>query len=62
MLGGVTLVGERVQVRPAGVDAEAVNATALLKLLREVTVIVDVPEAPARIWLGETAPAAIVKS
>ncbi len=29
---------------------------------RAVTVIVDVPEPPARIWLGVTAPADIVKS
>ena len=58
----VTLVGMSVHVRPAGVEAETVNATVPVKPLTAVTVIVEVPEAPARIWAGETAPAAIVKS
>ena len=58
----VTLVGVRVQVRPAGVDAETVRATVPVRPLTAVTVMVDVPEAPARIWAGETVPAAIVKS
>jgi hypothetical protein len=58
----VTLVGVRVQVRPAGVDADAVKATVPVKPLTAVTVIVEVPDAPASIWAGDTAPAAIVKS
>jgi len=58
----VTLVGDRVHVRPAGVDAETVSPTVPVRLLTAVTVIVDVPEDPARIWAGDTAPAAIVKS
>ena len=58
----VTLVGVRVHVRPAGVDAETVNATVPVRPLTAVTVTVDVPEAPAKIWAGETVPAAIVKS
>jgi hypothetical protein len=58
----VTLVGESVHVRPAGVEADAVNETVPVSPLTDVTVIVEVPEAPARIWAGETAPAAIVKS
>ena len=45
----VTLVGDRVHVRPAGVDADTVSATVPVRLLTAVTVIVDVPEAPARI-------------
>ena len=58
----VTLVGDSVQVRPAGVEAETVKATVPVRPLTAVTVIVDVPEAPASIWAGETTPAAIVKS
>jgi hypothetical protein len=57
----VTLVGDRVHVKPAGVEADAVRATVPVKPLTAVTVMVDVPEAPARIWAG-VAPAAIVKS
>ena len=58
----VTLVGVRVHVRPAGVDAETVRATVPVRPLSAVTVIVEVPDAPASIWVGDTAPAAIVKS
>jgi hypothetical protein len=58
----VTLVGVRVHVNPAGVDADAVRATVPVSPLSAVTVIVDVPEEPARICAGDTAPAAIVKS
>ena len=50
------------QVSPAGVDAETVRATVPVRPLSAVTVTVEVPDAPARIWAGETAPAAIVKS
>ena len=58
----VTLVGDNVHVRPAGVDADAVSATVPVSPLTAVTVIVDVPDEPARIWAGETVPALIVKS
>jgi len=58
----ITLVGVSVQLRPAGVDADTVRATVPVKPLTAVTVMVDVPEAPASICVGETAPAAIVKS
>ena len=58
----VTLVGDNVHVRPAGVDADTVRATVPVSPLTAVTVIVEVPDAPARIWAGDTAPAAIVKS
>jgi hypothetical protein len=51
-----------VQVRPAGVEADTDSATVPVKPFSAVTVIVDVPDAPARIWVGLTAPAAIVKS
>jgi len=57
----VTLVGDRVHVSPAGVEAETVKATVPVKPLTAVTVMVDVPEAPANIWAG-VAPAVIVKS
>ncbi len=57
----VTLAG-RVQVRPAGVDAETERVTTPVNPLSAVTVIVDVPEPPARIWAGLTALAATVKS
>jgi hypothetical protein len=57
----VTLTG-KVQVRPAGVDADAARLTVPVKPLSAVTVIVEVPEAPANIWAGDTAPAAIEKS
>ena len=57
----VTLVGLRVQVRPAGVDADTVNATAPVKPLTAETVIVEVPVAPASTCAG-VAPATIVKS
>jgi hypothetical protein len=49
LAGGVTDEGDTVQVSPAGVEADTVRATALLKPPVEVTVIVDEPEAPARI-------------
>ena len=60
--GKVTLGGVSVQVRPAGVDADTDRLTVPVRPFTAVTVIVDVPDEPARIWLGETAPAAIEKS
>ena len=48
-------------VRPAGVDAETVSETVPVKPLTAVTVIVEVPDAPANTWAG-VGPAAIVKS
>jgi hypothetical protein len=57
----VTLAG-RVHDRPAGVDADVVRPTVPVKPFRAVTVIVEVPEEPARIVAGLTAPATIVKS
>jgi hypothetical protein len=58
----VTLVGVRVHVNPAGVDADTVNPTVPVRPFSAVTVIVELPEPPARIWVGETAPAEIEKS
>lgn len=58
----MTLVGVSVHVSPAGVEAEAERLTVPVNPFTAVTVIVDVPDAPARIWLGLTAPADIVKS
>ena len=50
------------QVRPAGVDADAARLTVPVNPLTAVTVIVEVPELPANIWVGLTAPADIWKS
>jgi hypothetical protein len=47
--GRLTLVGVNEQVRPAGVDAETDRLTVPVKPFRAVTVIVEVPEAPAKI-------------
>lgn len=58
----MTLVGVRVQVSPAGVDADTVSATVPVKALTAVTVIVEVPEPPGNVWVGLTAPAEIWKS
>ena len=58
----VTLVGDNVHVRPAGVDAETVKETVPVRPLTAVTVMVEVPDAPMRIWLGLTVPALMVKS
>ena len=44
--GGVTLLGDRVQMSPAGLTAP-VKATAWLKVPVEVTVTVEVPATPA---------------
>jgi hypothetical protein len=56
----VTLTGS-VQVRP-GVKTFVARFTVPVRPFSAVTVIVDVPELPANIWAGDTAPAAIVKS
>ena len=58
----VTLVGDSVHVSPAGVEAETVRATVPVRPFTAVTVTVEVPDPPANIWAGDTAPAAIVKS
>jgi hypothetical protein len=57
----VTLAGSA-HVNPAGVDADTARLTVPVNPLTAVTVIVEVPEAPASICVGLTAPAAIVKS
>jgi len=57
----VTLAG-KVQVKPAGVEAETARFTVPVRPLTAVTVTVEVPELVAKIWAGDTAPAAIVKS
>ena len=44
----VTLAGS-VHVRPAGVDADTARLTVPVRLFNAVTVMVEVPEAPARI-------------
>jgi hypothetical protein len=51
-----------VQVNPAGVETETARLTVPVNPLRAVTVMVEVPELPAKIWAGDTAPATIVKS
>jgi hypothetical protein len=57
----VTLAGN-VHVRPAGVDTDTARLTVPVKPLTAVTVTVAVPEAAAKIWVGDTTLAAIVKS
>ncbi len=56
----MTLAGS-VHVRPPG-DDTCDSETTPVNPLRPVTVIVEVPDAPASIWLGDTALAEIVKS
>jgi hypothetical protein len=51
-----------VHVKPTGVEVETERLTVPVNPFSAVTVIVDVPVAPARIWVGLTAPAEIVKS
>jgi hypothetical protein len=58
----LTLAGLRVQVKPAGVEAETVRSIVSVSPLTLVTVIVEVPEEPARICEGVTGPALMVKS
>jgi hypothetical protein len=57
----VTLVGVRVQVKPVAGETVAVRETIPLNPFRAVTVIVEVPEAPAR-TVTVAGLAAIVKS
>jgi len=57
----VTLVGVRVQVRPVAGETVAESETTPANPWRPVTVIVEVPEAPARI-VTLVGLAAIVKS
>jgi hypothetical protein len=57
----VTLVGVRVHVKPVAGDTDAVKLTTPLKPWSAVTVIVEAPEAPARI-VTLVGLAAIVKS
>jgi hypothetical protein len=45
----VTLVGARVHVRPVGVDADTVKPTVPVNPFTAVTVMVEVPDAPASI-------------
>jgi len=52
----------RVHVRPEGVEAEKDRSTVPVKLFTAVRVMLEVPEEPARICDGDTAPALIVKS
>jgi hypothetical protein len=58
----VTLVGAKEHDSPAGVEADTDRLTVPVNPLSAVTVIAEVPEAPASIWAGLTAPATIVKS
>ena len=58
----MTLVGVT-HVKPAGVEAETANVMVPVNpVVPAVSVIVDDPDAPARIWAGLTEPAAIEKS
>jgi hypothetical protein len=57
----MTLAG-KVHVRPAGVETDTARLTVPVRPFNAVTVIVDVPELPANICVGDTAPAAMLKS
>jgi len=57
----VTLAG-KVHVKPAGVETDTARLTVPVKPFNAVTVIVEVPEDPASIWVGDTAPAEMLKS
>jgi hypothetical protein len=57
----VTLAGN-VHVSPAGLEADTTRLTVPVNPFSAVTVIVEVPDAPANIWAGVTALAAMVKS
>jgi hypothetical protein len=57
----VTLAG-KVHVKPAGVETDTAKLTVPVNPFSAVTVIVEVPEEPARICDGVTAPAAMLKS
>jgi hypothetical protein len=58
----VTLVGDNVHARPDGVDADTDRLTVPVNPFRGVTVMVEVPDDPANIWLGVTALAEMLKS
>jgi hypothetical protein len=49
-----------VHVSPAGVETDTARLTVPVNPFSAVTVIVEVPEAPARIWAGAAAPAEMV--
>ena len=53
----VRLVADRLQVSPAGVDAE--TASVAVPVPVALTVIVEVPEPLGKIWLGDTALAVV---
>ena len=57
----MTLVADCMQVRGGGVGKFWMVADPV-RPLRAVTVIIEVPDAPANIWLGLTAPAEMLKS
>lgn len=58
----VRFVELREQVMPAGVDAETVKPTVPVRPLTAFTLIVDVPELPARTCVGDAFPVVIEKS
>jgi hypothetical protein len=60
--GGSVRLARAGQFKPEGVEADTDSVTVPVKPFTAVTVIVEVPEAPARIWLGVTALALIRKS
>jgi hypothetical protein len=57
----VTLAGN-VHVNPAGVETDTARLTVPVRPLTAVTVMVEDPDAPASIWAGDTALAAMLKS
>lgn len=61
-VGGIVTLPTRVQVRPEGDEAETARFTVPVNPFKAATVIVEVPEEPAKIWAGETGPAVMLKS
>ena len=51
-----------VHVKPGGVETDEERATEPERPFREVTVIVEVPGEPVRIWIGVEGPAVMLKS
>ena len=58
----VRLVELNEQVMPGGVEAETIKPTVPVRPLTAFTLIVDVPELPARTCAGDVFPAVIEKS
>jgi hypothetical protein len=61
-VGGRITLATNVQVRPIGAETETDRFTVPANPFSGATVIVDVPDEPARIWVGVTGPGVTLKS